>query len=97
MSLSKQDPNYIKWLLINSDEAVKRAVVTIYRLQTLDEKEQQMNRHCNQQGFTVGDVRRGSQYACRLIGGKGLEGSDLDNARNMMLKYINQLSGKLLN
>lgn len=90
--LSKSDHNYINWLLVNSDEAVKRALVSIYRRQTEDEQACRKVRHQNQKGFTAAHARIGSKLACQVIRGNNLSQEEMQIARTMMLKYIDQLS-----
>lgn len=90
--LSKSDPHYINWLLVNSNEAVKRAVVAIYRRQTEDEQACRNVRYKNARGFSAFHARLGSNLAAKIIGGKDLSSEEVFAARVMMLKYISQLS-----
>jgi hypothetical protein len=92
MSFSKDNPTYINWLLVNSDEAVKRAVVALYRRQTEDEQEIRKACHKNARGFSAAHARVGSKLANQIIGGKDLSKDELFIARVMALKYIDQLS-----
>lgn len=89
--ISKDSPTYIQWLLVNSDEAVRRAIVAIYRRQTVDEQETKRTRHQNARGFSAYHARQGSKIAVQIIAGKDLSHSELLAARIMMLKYVNQL------
>lgn len=91
MSLSKDNPTYINWLLVNSNEAVKRAVVAIYRRQTEDEQSSKETRYKNNRGFSAAHARIGSKLACQIISGKDLSTDELFAARVMMLKYVDQL------
>ena len=92
MALSKDNPNYINWLLVNSDEAVKRGLVAIYRRQTEDEQSDKKTRHLNAKGFSAFHARIGSKLAVQIISGKDLTKDEMFTARVMMLKYISQLS-----
>lgn len=92
MTMAKNDPMYIKWLLTMNDKAVERAMIAIYNLQTLDEQVSQDTRHSNGVGFSGADARTGSYYAKWVLSGRKLTGKHLDKARVMSYKYIRQLS-----
>jgi len=90
--MSKNTPEYIRWLLTTNDIAVARAIVRIYNNQTLDEQASSDTKHCNNIGFSGADARLGSYYAKWVISGKSLTGSHLIKARIMSYKYVRQLS-----
>ncbi len=91
MAIAKNDPDYIRWLLLMNDRAVEKAIVAIYNLQTEDEKSSNDTRHSNNVGFSGADARLGSYYAKWILSGKNLTGKHLEKARNMANKYIRQL------
>jgi hypothetical protein len=91
MSIAKNDPNYIKWLLLMNDRAVEKAIVAIYNRQTVDEKSIQGTTHNNKVGFSSADARKGSYYAKWVLSGKNLTGKHLDKAREIANKYVRQL------
>lgn len=92
MTMAKNDPTYIKWLLNMNDRAVERAIVAIYNRQTEDEQNAQDTKHSNGVGFSGADARLGSYYAKWIMSGKHLSGNHLVKARLMSYKYVRQLS-----
>jgi len=91
MSIPKNDPDYIRWLILMNDRAVERAIVAIYNCQTEDEKSTSDTRHNNKVGFSGADARLGSYYAKWVLGGNKLTGKHLEKARAMANKYVRQL------
>ena len=93
MTLAKKDsPEYIEYILSVNDRAVERALVTIYKLQTEDEKEEKTTKHSNGVGFTAADAAVGTYYARYLMSGNRLTGDHLIKARTIALKYKRQLA-----
>jgi len=92
MSMAKNDPDYIRWLLNMNDRAVERAMVAIYNRQTADEQSAQDTKHSNGIGFSGADARLGSYYAKWVLSGKNLTGNHLMKARMMSQKYVRQLT-----
>lgn len=84
-------PEAIKALLDRSNEAVERAILAIYRLQTLDEQDTSETRHHNKVGFASCHARMGSYYARWILSGRHLDGKHLDKARRMVRWYSRQL------
>lgn len=91
MTIAKDSPDYIKYLLTMKDAAVERAIVAIYNRQTDDEQRSEDTKHLNGIGFTGADARLGSYYAKWILSGKHLNGNHLNKARLMSLKYVRQL------
>jgi len=90
-SVRKDEPGYIGWLLATNNLAVERAIVAIYKRQTLDEQNSETTIHTNGVGFSGADVRNGTYYAKWILSGKRLNGKFLDKARVMAHKYMKQL------
>jgi len=74
-------------LLRTNDRAVGRAILALYKLQTLDERRIGTTKYSNTVGFSAAHASRGSYYARWIGGGKQLTGRHLDNARKMVLHY----------
>jgi len=92
MTMAKNDPDYIRWLLNMNDRAVERAMVAIYNRQTADEQVSSDTKHQNGVGFTGADARLGTYYAKWVLKGNSLTGNHLMKARMMSQKYVRQLS-----
>lgn len=92
MSVSKSDPDYIKYLLYMNNLAVERAIVAIYQRQTHDEQHSSDTKHSNGIGFSGADARLGSYYARWILSGRRLSGHHLEKARAMSQKYVRQLA-----
>jgi hypothetical protein len=92
MSMAKNDPDYIRWLLNMNDRAVERAMVAIYNRQTADEQVSSDTKHQNGVGFTGADARLGTYYAKWVLKGNSLTGKHLVKARYMSQKYVRQLT-----
>lgn len=88
--------NYVCLLLTRKDtkgvEAVGRAMVALYKLQTVDEQRSRSTRYHNNQGFSASDAYLGSYYARWVLRGQKLSGNHLEKARKMALKYRKQLA-----
>jgi len=78
-------------LLQRNPIAVERAIVVIYRRQTLDEQSELETKHSNGVGFSGAHAKLGSYYAKWVLTGKHLTGSHLDKARKISLRYTAQL------
>jgi hypothetical protein len=85
------DETRIAVLLRTNDNAVERAIVRLYKRQTLDERRDTTTRHLNRIGFSASDAKRGSRFARWVLQGKRLTGWHLEQAREMALKYRRQL------
>ena len=92
MTMAKNDPDYIRWLLNMNDRAVERAMVAIYNRQTADEQVSSDTKHQNGVGFTGADARLGTYYAKWVLKGNSLTGNHLMKARMMSYKYVRQLT-----
>ena len=86
---SKED---IQKLLLERDDAVKRALVVIYERQTVDEQLSYMSKKLNGKGFSGVDAWFGSAMAKLVIQGKELSKKQLESSRKMVLKYSGQLA-----
>lgn len=82
---------YIGYLLATNDRAVERALVLLYKRQTIDEQSSKETRHKNGRGFNAGDARKGTYMAEYILKGSHLSGKWIFEARAMVFKYINQL------
>lgn len=91
MTMAKNTPDYIKWLLTMNDRAVERAIVAIYNRQTADEQTVGDTKHSNGVGFNGADARLGTYYAKWILSGRNLTGNHLVKARLMSHKYVRQL------
>lgn len=91
MTMAKNHPDYIKWLVNTNDRAVERAILAIYSRQTEDERSDASTKHSNGVGFSGTDAGLGSYYASWINSGKRLTGKHLVKARLMALKYTRQL------
>ncbi len=89
--MEKNNPDYIRYLLLCNDYAVERAVLAIFARQTMDEQTSNTTLHTNGKGFNGPDARLGTYYAKWLMSGKRLTGNHLNKARVMMYKYVRQL------
>ena len=93
MSEHAWTPDAVRTLLDRNPRAVERAVLAIYRRQTLDERETEETRHHNEVGFSAFHAGRGSYYARWILTGRRLTGGHLEKARRMMKHYAGQLAG----
>ncbi|MFZ9080265.1 MAG: hypothetical protein ACO23H_17155 [Alphaproteobacteria bacterium] len=55
-------------LLMRSDNAVMRAIIRIFELQTLDEQTSTQTKHENGRGFSSADAKAGTLFAQYLLG-----------------------------
>lgn len=78
-------------LLDNSDRAVERAILALYRRQTLDEQNSGNTTHRNGVGFSGAHAEVGTYYAKWILSGRQLTGRHLDRARKMTKHYVAQL------
>jgi hypothetical protein len=78
-------------LLDRSDVAVERAILAIYRRQTLDEQSSSETKHRNGIGFSGAHAPLGTYYAKWILSGRRLSGKHLVKARNMTKHYVAQL------
>ena len=88
----KYKESEIKQLLLNSNRAVERGIVAIWKRQTEDEKAVEQTRKKNNVGFSAFHARRGTYYANWINSGKRLSGRHVDLGRKLILHYTNQLT-----
>ena len=88
MSWNKEQ---IRQAIQTRDSVVERAIVAIYRLQTLDEQSSSETKHRNGVGFSGAHASLGTYYAKWILSGRKLTGNHLVKARAMALHYIGQL------
>lgn len=50
-------------LLKNNDKAVAKALIVLYKRQTMDEQDMHASRHNNERGFTKADANKGTEHA----------------------------------
>ncbi len=83
--------NQINELLKTNPKAVERAMIRLYELQTLDEKQTQTTRIRNGAGFSSSHSRYGSYYANWVMSGRNLTGTHLEKARAIAIRHSRQL------
>lgn len=81
----------VRILLASNDKAVERAIIALYRRQTLDEQNDGETRYSNGVGFSGAHANLGSYCARWILDGKSLSGPYLNRARIMVLHYVDQL------
>lgn len=91
MTMAKNHPDYIKWIITVNDRAVERAILAIYARQTAEEKSTGETLSTNGVGFSGPDAGIGTYYAKWINSGRSLTGRHLVKARIMALKYTRQL------
>jgi hypothetical protein len=83
-------------MMINSlrknDEAVRRALVVLYKQQTAEEQDEHITIERNARGFNVLDALTGSRLARQVLSGQGLNANETRAARYMLMKYVKQLT-----
>lgn len=79
-------------VLEESDEAVRRALIVLYKQQTRDERmaDETIERNCA--GFNKVDAEFGSELARIALHGGKLSDRQIQAARKMVMKYANQLT-----
>lgn len=87
----KQWEGYLKDLLRENDNAVRKAIMLIYARQTESEKQNRESSEDNNVGFTKHDAREMSEIAEKLQRGEGLTAGEMAKSRNKMIKYWRQL------
>jgi hypothetical protein len=60
--------NQIDAILLASDEAVMKAIVRLFELQTMDEQAQADTKYDNDLGFSCTDAKAGTRFARWLLG-----------------------------
>ena len=82
----------IQNLLLTNDIAITRAVIAIYKRQTVDEQDVESTKYINGIGFNSVDARYLSWCATYCIRNrKNLDGEHLIKCRKKMMKYWRQL------
>ena len=81
----------IKQQIQNNQKWLERAIVAIYKKQTLNEQKIEHSIEYNKVGFSGPDSKRLSYYAKWILSGKHLTGEHLITAKEKMLKYSRQL------
>lgn len=82
----------IKEMLLNSQHAVERGLVAIWKRQTPAEQISEQTRLLNKVGFSAFHAKRGSYYANWINSGKHLSGDHVDKGRKIILHYVSQLT-----
>lgn len=77
--------------LERSDEAVRRALIVLYRQQTPEEQGEGMTIEANAKGFNMMDAHYGSELARVVLSGGKLSPRQTSAARGMLMKYLGQL------
>lgn len=91
LNSQKDWERYLKNLLRTNDQALMKAIVTIYDNQTADEKLTGESKEYNGIGFNRFDSEKMSRIAAKLKHEKQISQSDLAEARYAMPKYWKQL------
>jgi hypothetical protein len=80
-------------LLETRRDAIERAILALYRLQTEDEQSSQETKHSNGVGFNGADARFMSSLVDWMINkGRRLSFKQAEAAKNKLKKYANQLA-----
>lgn len=79
-------------LLLQNDKAVERAIIAIYKRQTLDEQQTESTNHQNGRGYNHADAYPFSLLAKQLGWRQHLSPRDIQWARPRILKYCKQLA-----
>ena len=82
----------IRNLLLRNSNAVLKAVVTLYKLQTADEKAYKHTNESNGVGFSAYDAPYMTQKAEKVLSKRGLTKMEVANLKVKLLKYSNQLA-----
>ena len=88
----KERREKIQELLLSSNKAVVRAVVAIYRRQTMDEQSSEQTKQRNYQGFCANDAPLMSMYAKQILQYGGLSPQQVKIARERIIRYTRQLA-----
>jgi len=91
MSAEGWDKKRVVALLDSNPRAVERAMVVLYKAQTLEERLSAQTTKRNGVGFSAFHAELGTEFARRVLGGRRLEGYDLARARKMAKRYTRQL------
>ena len=91
MKHSKEATDAIKSLLRSNDRAVERAMVAIYKRQTVGERSTERTIESNGVGFNAFHAKMGTYYAMWVEKGRQLTGRHLEAARKMSYTYVGQL------
>jgi mannitol-1-phosphate/altronate dehydrogenase len=75
-----------------SDEAVRRALVVLYRQQTSEERAEAKTVERNSLGFNTYDAAFGTSLAEKVLRGEKLGKERTEAARKMLMKYASQLT-----
>ena len=81
----------IKHQIETNQKWLERAIVAIYKKQTISEQKIEHSIEYNNKGFSGPDSKRLSYYAKWILSGKHLTGEHLITAKAKMLKYSKQL------
>jgi hypothetical protein len=82
----------IRSLLERSDQAVEKAIMRLWSLQTHDEQVDVTTKHLNGKGFSSAHASNGAYYASWINSGRHLSGKHLEKARKICLHYARQLT-----
>lgn len=82
----------MKEALTKSDEAVRRALIVLYLMQTPGERLEGQTIDQNRRGFNKVDAEFGSSLAKYILSGGRLSKNQLSAARSMLAKYAAQLT-----
>jgi len=82
----------IREMLQQSNRAVERGIVAIYKRQTESEQVAEETRVLNKVGFSAFHAKRGTYYAKWIQSGKNLTGNHLEKGRTLILHYAGQLT-----
>jgi hypothetical protein len=86
------NPLFVRYLLNMNDDYVLNAIMEIYNQQTGFEKRNQMTFQKNGRGFRINHAKLGSRFAELIKRQEKLSFSEMQDAREMILHYCNQLA-----
>lgn len=82
----------VKDLLRRNDEMVRKSLIKLYHLQTIDELNEKTAKHRNDIGFNRFDAAFGTDMAQQVIDGVQLTDRQIMFSRQMLRKYAKQLT-----
>ena len=84
-------PDAVKQSLLESDKAVKAALLRIYSFQTEDEKRSEETQSSNGKGFNATDAEILSSFSVQLTTKGWLSPKQIALARKKLMKYSRQI------
>lgn len=82
--------------LATNQRAIEKALVLLYRRQTVDEQQAKQTRCINGRGFNAADASVLTVYAEHILSGRTLSDGDYDEAGHRLRKYVGQLEDEVI-